>query len=343
MAVKLEYALNNQSSLVHVTEVKSGLACDCTCPNCRAKLIAKNKSSNKVSPHFQHYQSQECAYAVETSLHLLAKEIIENNRQLRLPSYKERFTIKDKKYRGWGPLFDEEREFLLSELVSIEKVEIEKHLDDIRPDLIVWVRNEPILIEVYVSHKIDQEKLIKIKNKEIATIEIDLHKTNRQIDGNLLSDIFQSAAQSQWIYHPAIESTREAIQEEINELVLEEQERRDREFRLIEKKRWKKQHKQEYLDKAKKWISSKNSFELKAIEDKYNYSIFKRVNENWVIGCPVMRSPQITKCMFCEYNPRFDSQSKKRFLTGSENDLDFIKCLYDLMRDRYFQNPNINS
>ncbi|MBR08151.1 MAG: hypothetical protein CMP48_10725, partial [Rickettsiales bacterium] len=64
-------------------------------------------------------------------------------------------------------------------MVSIEKVEIEKYLDDIRPDLIVWVRSEPILIEVYVSHKIDQEKLIKIKNKKIAAIEIDLHKTNR--------------------------------------------------------------------------------------------------------------------------------------------------------------------
>ncbi|MEQ8555024.1 MAG: hypothetical protein RIC06_00025 [Cyclobacteriaceae bacterium] len=342
MAVRLEYALNTHASLVHVTNVTSGLACNCTCPHCHEKLIAKNKSSNKVSPHFQHHKTQECSFAVETSLHLLAKEVIEQTKQLRLPSYKERFTIKDKKYRGWGPLYDEEKEFLVAELVKVEKVEIEKYLDTIRPDLIIWVRDEPILIEIYVSHRVDEEKLIKIREKDIATIEIDLHKTSRQIDENLLTDILQSAECSNWIYHPAIEGTRESIKEEINELVVEEQNRRDKEYSFIKKKRWRKQHKQQYLDKAKKWIRTKNSFQLIAIENKYNYSIFKRVNENWVIDCPIIHSPEISRCLFCEYNSHFNTQSKKRYLSETGNDLDFIKCLYDLMRDRYFNNPDIN-
>ena len=339
MPVKLEYAYRQYQSnkaLVHISEVNSGLACNCICPHCRSNLIAKNKSSNKVAPHFQHYQSQDCNLSVETSLHLLAKEILEQRKQLMLPAFKKHFIVKDKKYRGWGPLYDNEKEILKSELVSVERVELEKPMEDIKPDVIIWVNGDPILIEIYVSHKVDQEKIKKLEKKGIATLEIDLHNLERGITKSYLSEILLSGLRSIWIYHPIIENSIVDIELEIAEKVHEEESRRDYEYSLIEKKRWKKRNKEKYLDKAKAWINAKSSREIANAEEKYNYTLYRRVNENWIDGCPISKTMQISKCLFCEYNPKFNSSSKNKWLANDDLEIGYIQCLHDLMIDRYF-------
>lgn len=336
MSVKLEYAFDSAGvQLVHVSSVANGLACNCVCPQCGAKLVAKNSSTNKRIAHFQHYQSIECAHAVETSLHLLAKEILDEKRQIALPGYKERFIIKDKNYRGWGPLYDKEIEFLYPELISIEKVHIEKSINSIRPDLIIWVNEEPILVEIYVTHKVDEPKLQIIKDNDIAAIEIDLHSLNRTITKDDLASVLITGQCSKWIYQPTIDAAKEAFQKELDNIVNEEQLRRDKEYAIIKRKRDRKRHKIQYLDKAKKWCNAKSDFQLLGIEEKYGYSIFKQVSKKLVERCPITTSQSIERCLFCEYNPKFYSTSN-RFIRASDTQVGFVRCLFDIMKDRYY-------
>jgi hypothetical protein len=67
------YAFKN-AKLVHVSEVVRGLACDCTCVECRGALVAKK--GTKRREHFAHAIDIDCLGAAETALHLVSKELI---------------------------------------------------------------------------------------------------------------------------------------------------------------------------------------------------------------------------------------------------------------------------
>ena len=102
--------------LVHVSEVQQGLKCGCICPSCGEKMVARKGS--KMAHHFAH-QNAECSYGIETTLHLMAKEVLENKKKMLLPSV----TI-DFKHRA--------SEVVSSELfVSFNEVACEMRMDNI--------------------------------------------------------------------------------------------------------------------------------------------------------------------------------------------------------------------
>ena len=72
----LTYAINSEGKIVYVDEVPNGNKCECICPSCKEKLIAKNQGKTDRKHHFAHQSGMECDYAVESMLHLLAKEKI---------------------------------------------------------------------------------------------------------------------------------------------------------------------------------------------------------------------------------------------------------------------------
>ena len=72
----LTYALDESQALVHVDDVPKGLKCGCACPHCGAKLYAKNGGIIREH-HFAHEHGAECEGAYESSMHRLAKEILQ--------------------------------------------------------------------------------------------------------------------------------------------------------------------------------------------------------------------------------------------------------------------------
>ena len=70
----LTYALNEKGELVGVDCVPTGAKCNCFCPGCKERLLAKNKGVKRAH-HFAH-RGVECKSAYESMLHLLAKEKI---------------------------------------------------------------------------------------------------------------------------------------------------------------------------------------------------------------------------------------------------------------------------
>lgn len=84
--IKLQYGIRN-GNVVCISELSSnerGLACNCTCPSCGMPLQAR--IGKKKQRHFSH-NNRNCdtKSANQTALHMLAKEIIEDNKEILLP------------------------------------------------------------------------------------------------------------------------------------------------------------------------------------------------------------------------------------------------------------------
>lgn len=166
---ELIFALKDEK-LVSIDDVEKGVQCGCTCPCCGEKLVAKK--GNIKCHHFAHISGSNCAYGYETSLHRLAKEMIEELNYIILPSVEI----------GRGR-YDE---ILLypSCKIKIDCVELEKKYNNIRPDILLRSGNKVLAIEIYVSHKVDFEKLKKIQKDNLSMIEIDLRELDKDKDKN---------------------------------------------------------------------------------------------------------------------------------------------------------------
>lgn len=150
-------ALDEGGALVHVNDVAKGAKCACHCPHCDAPLYAKNAGTQREH-HFAHAHGHECEGAYESSLHLLAKEILQKTGRIMLPNSNG----------GYFPTGS----------VRIRNVEIEKWDDcyGIRPDAEGIMDNgERLLIEFYVSHKADGKKRQIIVDNHLKCIEIDIN------------------------------------------------------------------------------------------------------------------------------------------------------------------------
>lgn len=187
----LIYALKN-NEIVHISEVENGLACDCVCPSCGEKLVAKK--GDKVVHHFAHKSNLNCEYGYETSLHMAAKKIIENAEKMIIPavvvsfpkSYKRKITITEPKE------------------VAIQKVQLEQTYGCLIPDIVVHSMGQIFFVEIYVTHKVDEEKIAKLRNANISTIEIDLSKMDQLVtEENLKTYLLGEVEEKVWIYNRA--------------------------------------------------------------------------------------------------------------------------------------------
>ena len=144
--LNLTYALKN-NLLVHISDVERGKNCQCVCPACNEPLIAKK--GEKVLHHFAHSTGHVCEYGYETSLHLAAKDILLQAKKMIIPSVKIHFPHTHK------------RDELISNAqeISIDAVELEKRIDSIIPDIVVNCNGKRFIIEIFVTHRIDDSKL----------------------------------------------------------------------------------------------------------------------------------------------------------------------------------------
>ena len=190
---KLIYALKD-GNIVSIDDVPSGKECGCVCPACGDELIARKWQ--KRMHHFAHRSNEDCEYGYESSLHLAAKTILSRSEKMVIPPVYVEF-----------PQSGKPKELISKERgIPIDDVKLEKRFDDIIPDIVVDSGDEHFFIEIYVTHPIDDEKLKKLKEKKISTIEIDLSKIKRDISVEELSDILlKSSDRKSWKYHAVSE------------------------------------------------------------------------------------------------------------------------------------------
>jgi len=186
--VKLPFAARKDGRLVHVSEVPSGLACECACPECGTPVSAYKGEKN--AHHFHHDRNQErvCLNALETTLHRMAKQIIDDNRLVRLPPVIAKHETKSRRIAEAVDL-------------TLDQVTLEQWLAGIRPDIIAHKRDTALLIEIAVTHQCEPEKVAFIRKRELATIEIDLSRIPSDIDLPTLVDQVLYSADRVWIFN----------------------------------------------------------------------------------------------------------------------------------------------
>lgn len=186
---QMQFAYNN-GVIVSIQDVPSGLECGCTCPACGSMLVAKKGAER--AHHFAHYHREECEYGYETSLHLAAKNIISCEKRLMLPPL----------YLEFSGSYKDKELLAPSKEVFFDRVELEKTVSNIIPDIICYCGTRKLAVEIYVTHKIDNPKLERIKRLDLSTIEIDLSGTNCNNVEETLSKIFlQDSPEKRWVYN----------------------------------------------------------------------------------------------------------------------------------------------
>lgn len=174
----LAYALNAENKLVHIDSVKNGLECGCICPGCKEKLVAKNDGKVREH-HFAHVSGNDCGTGYQTIRHIWGKEILFENRTMPI-------AINGKK--GF---------------IKAEAIGMEVKLTDLNivPDVFAKVVQPcnylgiqlpveiPLIAEILVTHKVDDEKVEIIRKAGVPAVEIDLSKSMATTKEELIKDI----------------------------------------------------------------------------------------------------------------------------------------------------------
>lgn len=180
----------HEKQLVSIDQVESGLRCGCICPACGEPLIARK--GTKKRHHFAHRAESTCSNGYETSLHLAAKEILSQAKEIILPSVYVTFHS-GKNAELLSPAFS----------VPIDRIELERHFDAVVPDIVIYTKEKKIFVEIYVTHPVDEQKLSKLRELGISCMEIDLHDvaftTTEEFSRFLLNDY----SNKKWIYNNA--------------------------------------------------------------------------------------------------------------------------------------------
>lgn len=211
----LTYALNEKGNLVHVDSVPNGNECGCVCPCCECSLCAKN-GGHEREHHFAHLGGSDCVGGVESALHIMAKEVFQRRKCVRLPAIKD---------------------VCNSELLHLDEVDVEVRDDStfLRPDCIGRYGDKTIWIEFKRTHAVDQKKKEKIVSRRVDCLEIDLNGC--ELDPQQVEDLLiNEQGHRVWIFNPAIDAAiaeaaeRRAREEEARmAMMIEADERRAKE------------------------------------------------------------------------------------------------------------------
>lgn len=184
--------------VVSVSQVKSGRACECVCPSCGESLVAKK--GRLFRHHFAHLSGAECPAAQETALHLAAKQAIARRKELLLPAANVHFGTR------CVPL-----EVAPSERMVFEKVALEVAEAEMIFDVLCEQSALSLVVEIRVTHAVDQTKLSKLKALNRATIEIDLSSIQRDLEVDAIEQlVVDQTGLKNWLHHPASKPSLEA-------------------------------------------------------------------------------------------------------------------------------------
>jgi len=209
MQQDFQFGLKN-GKIVHAEAVQSGIQCNCYCPACGGRFVAYNGPILRA--HFKHSTETDCKYSFETSLHYLAKEIIQKKNFLDLPLITWEIPFMPSSWFSTNarhptklPPFQQ----IQFKRVYFDKVEVEQWEGNFKPDLKCYAGGKQLFIEIKVSHGIDEYKLDKIKKRNIPLLEIDLSGFQSEINKKTIThelyqekDFHLKIRNFRWIHNP---------------------------------------------------------------------------------------------------------------------------------------------
>lgn len=174
----LAYAFNAEKKLVHIESVKNGLECNCTCPGCNEPLVAKNDGKIREH-HFAHLSGNDCGTGYMTIRHIWGEEILFENKILPIAINGKRMFLRTNRIG---------MEVKLTDLNIIPDI-FGRALLPFNYLGIKLPGDIPFIVEIYVTHKVNEIKASIIKRAGIPAVEIDLSKSTATTKEELIKDI----------------------------------------------------------------------------------------------------------------------------------------------------------
>src|SRR3990167_2728165 len=180
-------AVDASSRVVSIHEVVRGLACDCRCLECNEVVVARQGLQRMH--HFSHAsQKVPCEVTPESFLHRYAKQLVRESLGLQLPPQPGHRPDSEDQSSWW----------------DFDSVKVEPWMGNFRPDLAAELMDGPLLIEFACTSFVDEEKLARIKQLGIRTVEIDLSGlvVTPSSEGllEIKRSILHDATIKQWLY-----------------------------------------------------------------------------------------------------------------------------------------------
>lgn len=205
---ELIYGLQN-GKLVAVDDVEQGLACNCTCAGCGAQLIARKGTLRAF--HFAHYNSPECSHAAESALHMRAKEVVKNADKLWLPAVEVKLLNEE------HPSAAHFMDVIPSSTIELSSVTLEQRLIGYQPDATVVTSDGEIVdVEIFVSHKVCEQKQSRVESLQRTMLEIDLSKVSPTCTDAELNQFVVWSSPRHFVYLPELIQKQHELREKFN-------------------------------------------------------------------------------------------------------------------------------
>ena len=194
--VAIAYGLREEK-LTHISQVNRGLACNCLCPKCHVRLIARK--GPKKADHFAHIPGQQCDNPAESVLHLMAKQIICESDYIVIPPY--RF-VRERKMRN-GNVVRINKKLAAGGKTKISKVETEVSRKKIRSDIEILSRGKRLIIEIAVTSRATKNKKARVKRNNLPAIEIRLEQYDAMLSREQLAQkVLDNTDNKTCLFHP---------------------------------------------------------------------------------------------------------------------------------------------
>lgn len=210
-----DWAFDIKEIPIHITQSKSG-ANGYYCMGCNKEMQAIKFKNPKHQSYFRHHASNidkdtvECIYSSRVYRERLAEHILRRLKELKLPDL---YKFPPKGTIGSPILLQEKTTIHAAKVVSQlsfyedeegtikwgKNPEIEDRYLLIRPDVTFFdEEDKPILfVEFVITHKLDDEKKIKLRRIGINTVQIIIPKVPEEE----IEKILKSVTKVKWVYN----------------------------------------------------------------------------------------------------------------------------------------------
>lgn len=186
--------------LLHIDEVPSGLACNCVCPGCGRRMVAKR--GDVKAHHFAHHAQQDgrsCMSAGETALHKFAKRILDERLEIALPAQ----VLEER---------DDREVVVQAEKRTFDRAILETKDGQIVPDVVLLLRERRLIVEFKVTHPCDEQKIARIRTMDVGAIEIDLSQYRDHTLSEIGDQILYDAPRT-WLHNPRERQARARLED----------------------------------------------------------------------------------------------------------------------------------
>lgn len=211
--IQLPCAIKEDDSIVPIEKAKPGEK-GYLCPGCRSAVIVRKGEKRRA--HFAHKSVTDCQIGYQTALHLLAKEILLREKSFRLPNLSDKYF----KVNCFSTFVNDGRKVFLSYPLAIQldlseaKVTAEVRLQNRIPDILIECKGCIYAVEIYVTHKVSDDKIADLRKAGISIIEIDLSEKKEIVSESELTTLLCNETDNKkWLYHPRIKSVPYNIKE----------------------------------------------------------------------------------------------------------------------------------